>query len=403
MSRLLFCGCLKRLRRRQDKTKLNQWQNVQQSSSAILTQPGIKVRQGSKVRHNSKVKSGLSHLNQSNLSYLGLSGSSASLEFDLRKDKLPFDNEGMKKLEEMGFYFDGTILGQGSFSVVWQCKFKSIDSNSNESIEKDLACKKVDVELMQTRHKRELQEAIDDINQEIQIHQSIVHPNLVDMFHVHRFYDKTNLSSCLIYTELCQGTLFEFVDNIMGKSHQNYNEKLLNEDQNGRWIIQIVKGLQYLHFGEKKIALPNGNVKKCCTPISHGDIHAGNIMFNGTNPFIFKLTDFGLSEIINDNQQWYIENQLNNDVYDLAKPLIQTTLDSVKSLELQELFQYELIDQLNYKQKANNFGISESLMMMLMQMTSKNQLKINAIYLLQTEWMQRFIPLYHSTGVLFQK
>lgn len=47
---------------------------------------------------------------------------------------------------------------------------------------------------------------------------------------------------------------------------------------------------------------PDGTVSKskAAVPIYHDHLYTGYIMFKGKNPYILKLSDFGLSEIMID-------------------------------------------------------------------------------------------------------
>ncbi len=60
--------------------------------------------------------------------------------------------------------------------------------------------------------------------------------------------------------------------------------KQFSESQTHRWFVKIFDALNYLHENL----------------ISHLDIKPNNILFikneNNVNPYLFKLTDFGLSQ-----------------------------------------------------------------------------------------------------------
>jgi len=125
-------------------------------------------------------------------------------------------------------------------------------------------------------------ELIEDFSKECKVMSMTRHPNIV------RFYGAVRQSPnfCLI-TELCEGNLQDLLTMVSNKK-VNVTWRLLWSIANG-----AAQALRYLHFETE-------------TQIIHRDVKAENMLLN--KAFVCKLTDFGLSRIIDSGKN----NQMKN-------------------------------------------------------------------------------------------
>lgn len=231
----------------------------------------------------------------------------------------PFEVDGyeMKKLEQKGYIFNGVILGTGSFGVIYECVHQG----------HKLACKKYHIQMaMERNNDFDEVEFLQEIENEIQILNVINHPNCIKLYSVERMHKtpsstpqssprgsskgtpkqspkelnrqqrketlkespasstssrttSTSISSAvsltqsttLLFTERCHGDFKRF-------KRDFGTNNALNEDQNGKWFVQITMALKYLHWGDKEFK--DGTEKNA--PIMFWDLHEGNILFKGT-------------------------------------------------------------------------------------------------------------------------
>ena len=145
-------------------------------------------------------------------------------------------------------YIKGRLLGKGGFGKCFE-----LTSAENNKI---YACKIIDKYYL-----RELKER-QKIVREIKIHKSLRHPNIVGFEHF--FEDKDNI---YILLELCtNNTLRDLIK----------KRKYLTELEVQCYMIQLIKGLKYLHSQK----------------IIHRDIKLSNIFL--TDKMELKIGDFGL-------------------------------------------------------------------------------------------------------------
>ena len=155
----------------------------------------------------------------------------------------------LNKEEKIRKYTKGKLLGRGGFAYCYE--FVCQDNN------KHFAAKVINKEnLKQPRQKQKLLI-------EIKIHKSLHHNQVVAFEHY--FEDKENV---YILLELCY--------------HQTLNEllkrrKTLSELEVQCYMIQLIKGLQYLHSHK----------------IIHRDLKLGNLFL--TDKMELKIGDFGLA------------------------------------------------------------------------------------------------------------
>lgn len=150
-------------------------------------------------------------------------------------------------------------IGKGSFGQVYRATFKG----------HRVAVKELFLPLYQA----EQNELLQDFQKEVKIVSILYHPNIV------QFYGSVSVSPhfCLV-TELCEGSVVDLLL-IVGMKRVNVTWKICLEIALG-----AAKAILYLHT---------------LTPqILHRDIKAENLLL--TNKFICKLTDFGLSRMLND-------------------------------------------------------------------------------------------------------
>ena len=146
-------------------------------------------------------------------------------------------------------YTKGKLLGRGGFARCYE--FICQDNN------KVFAAKVINKQNLSTERQKQ------KLRTEIKIHKSL-HHNQVVAFE-HNFEDSENV---YILLELCQNqTLNEFLK----------RRKTLSEIEVQCYIIQLVKGLQYLHSHK----------------IIHRDLKLGNLFL--TDKMQLKIGDFGLA------------------------------------------------------------------------------------------------------------
>lgn len=156
------------------------------------------------------------------------------------------------------------LLGKGGFSEVYQgfdlesykyvaCKFHILNTNWSQERKKSY-----------NRH----------ATRELGIQKSLNHPNVVSL--IDHFDLEDDGGFCTVLENCDGGDLDMHI-----KKH-----KILGEKEARAIILQVFEGLKYLH------GLDN--------PIIHYDLKPGNILFSSDG--VVKITDFGLSKIIENNK-----------------------------------------------------------------------------------------------------
>ncbi|VDK76033.1 unnamed protein product, partial [Onchocerca ochengi] len=157
-----------------------------------------------------------------------------------------------------------SLLGKGGFSEVW----RAFDLDEN----KNVACKihHVNKEWKEDKKANYVKHAM----REKDIHKTLDHPRIVRLFDL---FTIDNHSFCTVL-EYCDGNDLDFY------LKQN---KQIPEKEARSIIMQVVSALRYL--SEKR------------PPIIHYDLKPANILLqSGTTSGAIKITDFGLSKIMED-------------------------------------------------------------------------------------------------------
>jgi len=154
------------------------------------------------------------------------------------------------------------LLGKGGFSEVYKA-FDLVDL-------REVACKIHQLNTLWTDRKKEnyIKHAIREYN----IHKSVIHPKIVSLFDVFEIDDN---SFCTVL-EYCNGPDLDLYLKLQGT---------INEREARSIAIQIFSALAYLNEQNR--------------PIIHYDLKPGNILFSNGE---VKITDFGLSKIMDENQ-----------------------------------------------------------------------------------------------------
>ena len=155
----------------------------------------------------------------------------------------------MNSEDKIRKYIKGKLLGRGGFAYCYE--YKCVDNNKIFAIK---VINKDNIKLPRQRQK---------LMSEIKIHKSLHHSQVVAF--EHNFEDEKNV---YILLEICR--------------HQTLNElykrrKTLTEIEVQCYIIQLIKGLQYLHSHK----------------IIHRDLKLGNLFL--TDKMELKIGDFGLA------------------------------------------------------------------------------------------------------------
>lgn len=164
-----------------------------------------------------------------------------------------------------------SLLGKGGFSEVW----RAFDLDENKYV----ACKihHVNREWKEDKKANYVKHAM----REKDIHKTLDHPRIVRLFDL---FTIDNHSFCTVL-EYCDGNDLDFY------LKQN---KQIPEKEARSIIMQVVSALRYL--SEKK------------PPVIHYDLKPANILLqSGTTSGAIKITDFGLSKIMEDAEEGSIE------------------------------------------------------------------------------------------------
>ena len=136
---------------------------------------------------------------------------------------------------------------------------------------------------------------MNDILREIQVLNQLKSDRIVRYFKT--WIDKNN--DLCIQMELCSNNLKNIINTKHTVFGRRENDKI-NEIEyfiSCKIFIEIIQSVQYLH--------------DCCPPVIHRDLKPANILFDDRGvetEIFFKLCDFGLSKILDDNTPENAEN-----------------------------------------------------------------------------------------------
>ncbi|KAI9139347.1 kinase-like domain-containing protein [Paraphysoderma sedebokerense] len=147
----------------------------------------------------------------------------------------------------------GEILGTGGFGCVYKAQ-----SELHPFEGKELAIKMIDKQKIKAANLKQR------VANEVEIHKQLSHPSILSLFTF--FEDSDNV---YLVMELCEnGELYTYLQN---------REKPLNEAEARFVLIQVIKGLMYLHS----------------RGIIHRDLKLSNLLL--TRDYDVKIADFGLA------------------------------------------------------------------------------------------------------------
>ena len=280
-----------------------------------------------------------------------------SAEKKLTKDHLKF-------LKSKGFAI-GRKLERGGYGVVFRATH-----TDDEGKKVDMACKVVSI----GRYKDEtIRTAVNEMLHESDICGQLNHENVVrriDLIHLFdRSTDFPHPIHMLVFMELMDGDLSDLI------ADSKYGH--LNEEQTHCWFKQVVSGLKYLH--EHRIC--------------HLDIKPNNILYKKVKVRgpqgkrekhkVYKLTDFGFSRKLEDNQRMEVETIIGTigyrapeavpsrriagfpaDIYSLGVTVAQ----SLVGYEMQFIAFRKLLSRWD-EDLALEYGVSEMLAELIVYMT----------------------------------
>lgn len=182
-------------------------------------------------------------------------------------------------------------LGNGAFAIVKRC----VDRQTG----KHFAMKIIDKKKFKTHQVTKRSDALMD---EVSILRRIDHPNVIKVFEVYQ-------SDKYVYLilELTEGG--DLFDQIVSIAQNGYPE-----DQARDYVRQISDALDYLHNNK----------------IVHRDLKPENILISSRTQNILKLTDFGLSRIIDEGS--YMQTLCGTPQY-LAPEVLTSEADSKKGYD----------------------------------------------------------------------
>jgi len=156
------------------------------------------------------------------------------------------------------------LLGKGGFSEV----YKAFDLYEF----REVACKIHQLNNLWSDKKKE--NYVKHACREYNIHKSVVHPRIVRLYDV---FEIDENSFCTVL-EYCEGQDLDFYLK---------TQQTLSEREAKSIVSQIFSGLEYLNRQKR--------------PIIHYDLKPGNILFSKDG---IKITDFGLSKIMEEDQEF---------------------------------------------------------------------------------------------------
>lgn len=199
---------------------------------------------------------------------------------------------------KIGNYLIKKLIGQGAYSSVFLCEEKIISTNDKEDDKKAdkkryVACKVI------SKAKVEEKNATDRLEREINIHQIMHHPYVVQLIDVQR--DPTNY---YIFLEYCSnGELY----NIIKKNRK------IRESEAAIIFKQILLGLQYIHS------------KNVC----HRDLKPENILVDSFGRI--KISDFGLSKLFDSDKNSFTSTPCGSPCYASPECISGNPYDGKKS------------------------------------------------------------------------
>ncbi|CAD8185132.1 unnamed protein product [Paramecium pentaurelia] len=150
-------------------------------------------------------------------------------------------------------YHELNLIAEGGYGFIW----RAIETKTRKfCVIKKIICQS--------------KEAIEQAQQELDLHRRLQHPNIVKCYNgVIKFNKKINQTIAYMVLELCEGgTLIDLL--------KRYNEKRLSEQQVLLVLKQLVQAIKYLHTQKPSI--------------THRDLKVENVLLHNK---IFKICDFG--------------------------------------------------------------------------------------------------------------
>ena len=157
-------------------------------------------------------------------------------------------------------YFLGPQIGKGAFGQVYQATLSTTGSKAVNNMR--FAIKIIDKQLVMTN------ELIQRVKNEVSIHSTLDHPNILRLFHF--FEDDRNVYLVMELAE--KGELYKLLKKKMSSGNVPFSE-----GQAVNYTRDIVNGLVYLHS----------------QGIIHRDLKLSNILL--TSEDTAKIADFGLA------------------------------------------------------------------------------------------------------------
>ena len=162
--------------------------------------------------------------------------------------------------DTIDYYSLGPQIGKGAFGQVYQASLPNLGSKAVNNMK--FAIKIIDKQLVMSS------ELIQRVKNEVSIHSTLDHPNILRLFHF--FEDDRNVYLVMELAE--QGELYKLL-----KKRASAGNIPFSEEQAARYARDIVNGLVYLHS----------------QGIIHRDLKLSNILL--TSDDTAKIADFGLA------------------------------------------------------------------------------------------------------------
>lgn len=211
------------------------------------------------------------------------------------------------------------LIGKGGFAKVFAVHVSKLMRPDGKFItDKDLACKVMYLTDFKTQYNT-VKQAISEMLAECELHQQLIHPNIVENAAVLHVDDtKTGFPSTLVchFMELCEGNLVSLI-----KAAQFGR---MTENQAHQWFVQVCRGLQFLHS------------KNCV----HLDVKPENILYisdTNSGSKTFKLCDFGLSKMLKFGEQTTFYARVGSPIYMAPELLGQDIIPDVKPCDIWSL------------------------------------------------------------------
>uniref|UniRef100_A0AC35U523 Non-specific protein-tyrosine kinase n=1 Tax=Rhabditophanes sp. KR3021 TaxID=114890 RepID=A0AC35U523_9BILA len=183
-------------------------------------------------------------------------------------------------------------LGNGHYSTIYEGSYNT----DNKQTWIKVACK-----VMNSKEEKSLQDQIMEVHRDIEVLKNLVHINIVKFYGV--TFNQTNDYGYVF--------IIEFSDvGDMEKYFINARNRILVKEAK-QWIMEVINGLTFLH--------KNNTI--------HRDLSAKNVLlFKEGSRKIAKLTDFGLSRRLNQDQYYHASSKT-------EVPINRITLNAMQTLK----------------------------------------------------------------------